>query len=193
MLGKPVFEVMFGSYVVPMPLGYLESNHVVTGLSQLESLLRRYLETPGVAIPEFQRRSRNDFLRRAYYRIDGKASERCAALLHELAVEAVHSGTDQLRIRAACASAYDVWQKTSAARFSNRLKALLGVPRETSLRFWKPSFWRFEDRPQQGDAWDESVTPEMVQPLFDQFDRAQTPRTIAGEAVNAIADISHSW
>jgi len=187
MLGKPVFEVVFGSYSVAMPPGYLESNYVVRCLSDLDSLLQERLKTPRAPLPESQVRSRSEFLGRVYHRIDGKASERCAARLDELVSPARHTSADQVRVRVACASACSAWEATAAARFSNRVKAVLGMSRETSLRFWKPSFWRSRGRPRSPFIWDEAVTPQMVEPLFAQFDRAHAAPA-AGGAGNEVSE-----
>jgi surface carbohydrate biosynthesis protein len=188
MLGKPVFEVV-GSSSVAMPPGYLASNHVITRLSDLESLLQAYLRAPGTAVPDAQRRARDEFLRRAYCRIDGRASERCAAHLHQLVSSDGHAIADQARIRAACASAYAAWHAASARRLSNRIKSALALSRETTLRFWRSDFWRFHRRP--AEIWEEAVTPQMVQTLFEQFDRAHASRANAGDQTNVVANVSH--
>lgn len=173
MLGKPVLEVMIGQYHIASPREYLEGSHVVTEPGEIERLLGQYLGKPPSGIPEDQQRARDAFLARVYRAIDGKAAKRCAEEIERLLTSPDHTAERQAKIRTAAAAAHAQWRKAAERRPSNRVKRMLGLPIETSLRFWERRFWmRLLGREEGPFAWERDITPEMIRELDRQFDTA---------------------
>ena len=187
MLGKPVLEVALGKYHVPSPREYLEGSHVMTALGEIERLVAEYLGERPLSIPDDQQRARNAFLARVYGSIDGKAGKRCAEEIDRLLALPNHTAACQATIRAAAGVAHAQWRMAAERLPSNRVKRILGLPIEMSLRFWERQFWMRLLRRQEGPfAWEREITPEMVSDLYALYDGASR----AGEDVRA--DISDS-
>ncbi len=177
MLEKPVLEVMLGHYDVPSPREYLEGNHVVRTIDEIERLLLRYIGEAPSPLPDDQLRVRDDFLSTLYHRIDGKASERCAAEIDRLVGPREHPPERRAELRKAASSAHREWRRARNRRIGPRLKRALGLPPEVSLRVWRRHFWEQLGAPRRGPfAWEHEITPAMVQELFEQFDRALRQR-----------------
>lgn len=173
MLGKPVLEVMLGYYHVPSPREYLEGSHVVTELAEIERLLGQYLGERSVRVPVDQQRARDAFLATVYHRIDGKSSERCAEEIDRLLASPHHTAECQAKLRAAAGTAYAQWHRAAERRPANRLKQILGLPVDTSLRFWRRQFWTgLMGRREESFAWEREITPEMIRELDRQYDMA---------------------
>ena len=161
MLGKPVIELQVGSFLRAAREEFVSGNHVASSVDEAERAIGAYLD--GMPIPDDQQRARDAFIADFYYRIDGKSSERCAELLHELIVPAAYSDDDQRRTRAAAAAAYDRWKSSEDARLPNRIKDALGLNREASLRPWKS--WRLGRQYSQGRA---VAQPEILPGMKEQ-------------------------
>jgi surface carbohydrate biosynthesis protein len=133
MLDKPVLLLEIGSHRIQLREQYTAGSHVVRSIEEVDGVVSAYVD--GAPVPADQRAARGPFLAECYHHLDGKASERCASLIHFL----LCSGTDdaQRKVREAAAQALADWRKQEASRWSNRLKRLVGLPPEASLRFWK--------------------------------------------------------
>ena len=172
MLGKPVLEVIFGDYKVASPREYLAGNHVVVDLPAVEALLERYVGNRDAQVPDEQQCVREEYLSRLYYRIDGRASERCAEQIEMLLAPARHDPEQQGRLRRAAAAEHARWQESDDQRMANRLKRALGLSRDQSLRFWTRYFWDQLLGRELRRPWEEEVTPEMVRACYERFHRA---------------------
>jgi surface carbohydrate biosynthesis protein len=135
MLGKPVLELTMGQYHHPIRADYLQGNELVQDLESTERAIHRALA--GGALSAEQERARETFLREVYYRIDGRAAERCADRIAELVAPPAYSDADRERVRDVTRQARNQWQARENGRLANRIKDSLGVDRRTSLRFWK--------------------------------------------------------
>lgn len=172
MLGKPMIEVMLGEYTIPLPDGYLEGSDAGNAIDVVERLLEGYLGDPAAPIPEAQRGVRDAYLADLYFRIDGKSSERCAEQIDRLLSSTRHSAERQEAISLAAAAEHARWSTARDRRPSNRLKRALGLPPETSLRFWQRRFWSALRSRGERMAWEREITPEMVGDLHALFDVA---------------------
>lgn len=172
MLGKPVFEVMFGSYEVPPPESYLAGNQVVRSIDELDALLVACIASPDGAISDELRAARTTFLEDVYFRIDGRSAERCASRLNALVAEESRP-RDRATMRASAAALRAERVRAAQRRPAARLKALLGVSNRMTLRVWRRAFWRQFSKTQWRSPWDEPITVEMVQAHFERFDRVQ--------------------
>ena len=183
MLGKPVFEVMFGKYCVPAPAAYLAGNHVVRSIDELDASLVNWVESPEAAISEQQRKARTTFLEDVYFRIDGRSAERCAAQLHAL-VAAEQRPEDRAVMRASAAVLRAERRHAAQRRPGARIKAALGISNRVTLRIWRRAFWRQFTNHHWRSPWVEPITIEMVQAHFERFDRVH-PRaaTTSGAAM----------
>lgn len=190
MLGKPVLEVMLGHYLVPSPREYLEGSHAVADIDEIERLLGQYLATPPAAVPDDQQGARDAFLSDVYYRIDGKASERCAEEIDALLSPPRHTVEQQAAIRAAAGAAHRRWRSGVARRPSNRLRRLLGLPADAPLRFWKREFWRGSaERSDRPPALRHELDAEMIGELYRRFDSVLQPPELASAHHPATAAI----
>lgn len=175
MLGKPVFEVMFGTYHVPAPAGYLAGNRIVRSIDELDESLVGCVESPDTAIADEQRQARTAFLEDVYFRIDGRSAERCAAQLHAL-VAAEQRPEDRAVMRASAAVLRAERRHAAQRRPGARIKAALGISNRVTLRIWRRAFWRQFTNRAWRSPWVEPITTEMVRAHFDRFDRVH-PRT----------------
>ncbi|HEX6814348.1 MAG TPA: surface carbohydrate biosynthesis protein [Gemmatimonadaceae bacterium] len=175
MLGKPVYEIIFGTYQVPAPAAYLAGNHIVRSIDELDASLVKTIASPETAVSEQQRAARTTFLEDVYFRIDGRSAERCAAQLHAL-VAAEQRPEDRAVMRASAAVLCAERRNTVQRRPGARIKAALGISNRMTLRFWRRAFWRQFTNDRWRSPWVEPITIEMVQAHFDRFDRVH-PRT----------------
>jgi hypothetical protein len=163
MLGKPVLELETEQYRFAWaPQEFRDGNRVVRSLDEADESL---IEMVGNgSIPVEQQRARGSFLEEFFSRVDGKASERVARRLHELISPPSYTAADRSRKQELFRSILRERETIAAARWGNRLKDSLGIPRRTSLRFWKGS-----RRPNSGKASRE-VSREMVDELWARYD-----------------------
>jgi surface carbohydrate biosynthesis protein len=199
MLGKPVLELEVGKYQMPIRREITSGNDIARTLDEADAAIQSYLR--GAPISRDKQEARNAVLFDYYYRIDGKSSERCAALIHETISPPGYTDEDQRRtgeaVRAACAE----WRAEQDRRAPNRLKDMIGVSRKVSLRFWK-RFLRDEAKDNFGVFTPEvEITRPMAEELYAKFDRALRGRdrvsplragagTSGGEALSASEGVS---
>lgn len=172
MLGKPVLEVAFGHYNVPLPPEYLAGNEVVTTVAEGMAAVERCIADPAGAIGASRREVRDAFLSNLYYRIDGRAAERSAEWIDRLLAPERHGAEAQARLRAAAAEGYAAFARARARRPANRVRRLAGLPPELSLRFWRPQFWRRLAGREVTPPWARPITPELVEEMYARFARA---------------------
>jgi len=106
---------------------------------------------------------------------------RCAAAIHELVSPPSYGDEDQGRTRAAVAEAYARWQRQEDGRPANRLKDLLGIDRNVSLRFWRR--WLSCLVPGERNRFsflEPQPDPEMIERLHRRYDRLLGDLHIAG-------------
>jgi surface carbohydrate biosynthesis protein len=161
MLGKPVIELQMGNFLRAAREEFVSGNHVASSVDEAERAIGAYLD--GMPVPDDQQRARDAFIADFYYRIDGKSSERCAELLHELVAPEVYSDEDQRGTRTAAAAAYEKWKNAEDARLPNRVKDALGISRDASLRPWKS--WRLGRKFARGTA---VAQPEIMPGMKEQ-------------------------
>ena len=138
MLGKPVIEFTAGSYNLKEPSEYLECSDVAKDHEQAAKIIRSYLS--GASIPHEEQRARESFISKLYYRVDGKAAERCAERIHKLISPPNYTNENQVQTRAAIIKKYLDWKRWQDRRFANRIKDAFNIDREVSLRFWHRQF-----------------------------------------------------
>jgi surface carbohydrate biosynthesis protein len=170
MLGKPVLEMEIGGFRNRTDERYRAGNRIVMSLDEADSAIREYLA--GAPISGEQREAREQFIADFYYRIDGKASERCAERIHEVVSPPHYTDDECAATRSAAERAFAGWMAMEDARLTNRFKDLLGIRRNVSLRFWSRLF-RNEARDNLGLFVPEiEITPEMTQELYNLYGRA---------------------
>lgn len=186
MLGKPVLELEIGHYQIPIRPEITSGNHIVRTIDEADAAVIGYLG--GTPISDEQQKAREAVLFDNYYRIDGKSSERSAALIHEFVTSPNYTDEDQRKTREAVRLAHEEWKAAEDRRTPNRLKDWMGIRRNVSLRFWK-RFLRDEVKDNFGLFVPEiEITREMAEELYPGFDRALRG---AGSAEDA-ADASHA-
>jgi hypothetical protein len=136
----------------------------VTDVPGLESAIRRYLAGAPVS-PEL-RAARDRFITEVYRDVSGKASERCAdtidAVMAVQSLSAAQLAEREGRIR----EEQRARTRRSDERMINRVKDVLGVDRDRSLRLW----WR-----NVRDSWRKPYKPHReidARDLYRQFQEA---------------------
>ncbi len=167
MLGKPVLELAIGSFEKPVRQDLVAGNHVVRSTEQADRALQDYLS--GTAIPAEMEVARQAFLAKFCYKIDGQSAMRCAALINKTISPPQHPDSDHVLMRELAAKAHAESVRSENQRFTNRVKDALGIPRERSLRIWKPLL-NTEVRDNLGLFVAEAdITPGMVQSVYEQL------------------------
>ena len=169
MLGKPVIEFARGAYHGSAKPEYLKGNHVVDSIEEADLALRAYAS--GMGIPVEQQLARAAFIRETYFKTDGQASKRCAEKIHELLSLPGYSDEDQARTRRSLLEARTQWLKAEERRFANRVKRLVGLSREDSLRAWLKRFWSNSNDGANPLPWDERISPFMIRDAYSNYDR----------------------
>jgi len=138
MLGKPVIEFTAGHYNLKEPPEYLECSDIAKDIEQADKTIQRYLS--GAPISQEQQRARDSFISKLYYRVDGKAAERCAEKINDLISPPNYTDENQSRTQTAVRNEYLSWKRWQGGRFANRVKDALNIDRDVSLRFWRKQF-----------------------------------------------------
>jgi surface carbohydrate biosynthesis protein len=164
MLGKPVVEIEIGKFHHALRADYAAGNEPVTDVAGLEQAIQRYLEGARVA-PDLQK-ARDAFIGEVYRDVSGKASERCADTID--AVIAVQGLAEAQRAEreARIREEQRARVRRSDERMINRVKDVLGVDRDRSLRLW----WR-----NVRDSWRKPQKPHReidARDLYRQFQEA---------------------
>lgn len=168
MFGKPVLNLELGEYRRPVRPEYARGNHRVFSLEETEEAVRQYLS--GKAISPEQEDARKEFIEDFYFRIDGKSAERSAAAINKVLSPPFYTEAKMNKKDELTSQMLDETQKAADAKFANKLKDLLGLDRETSMRFWKKWFRR-EPADNAGVFIAEpEITPEMSDELYRRFD-----------------------
>jgi surface carbohydrate biosynthesis protein len=167
LLGKPVLELGVQGYGGALPIDYLAGNHRVSGVDEAEATVACYLA--GTPVSGEQRRAREAFVRRIYHKADGRAAERCAAEIAALLAPLHHTDADSARVRAAAAAAHAEASVREGARLPNRIKDVLGISRDTSLRGWNALRWLVGGRDRGRSAF-ERVASAEVERLYRTYD-----------------------
>lgn len=179
MMGKPVLEVASGTYHQKARQEYVDGTDVVTTIPKVEEVIQRYIS--GGRIPPDQQRARELFLQKNYFRIDGKASERCAELIHRLLSPPHHARRDQAQLSAN--QLYGSWRRKEDGRLPNRVKDLIGIERQRSLRPWKR--WLHPAGKMGAGLFlkGQEITLETVDRLYQQYDRVLAGHQLLSEGV----------
>jgi len=164
MLGKPVIEIEIGKFHHALRADYAAGNEPVTDVRGLESAIQRYLA--GASVATELRAARDRFIAEVYRDVSGKASERCADTID--AVIAVQSLTEAQRVEreGRIREEQRARARRSDERMINRVKDVLGVDRDRSLRLW----WR-----NVRDSWRKPYKPHReidARDLYRQFQEA---------------------
>jgi hypothetical protein len=168
MLNKPVINLEVGQYLRNVRDEYRNGNHVVNSLDEAEAAIRSYLK--GKPIADEQARARDAFIADFYDRVDGKASERAAELIHKTISPPSYLDADQCQTQERTKTAYLEWRESENARLANRVKDLLRIDRTSSLRFWT-RFTRREPSDNLGVFTAEAeITAPMITEIYQRFD-----------------------
>ena len=178
MLGKPVLELDIGQYQLATRADLTSGSESVRDVDAAEAAIRRYLE--GAKIAPRLVEARKAFLRRFYYAIDGKASDRCAEIIDDLVRPPHYTDADRDQTQAALTRRAQEWERAEDARWVNRIKDLFGISREKSLRFWKEIARREQDANRGFFHGEVEITREMVERLYRDYDR------VLGESRTAV-------
>jgi surface carbohydrate biosynthesis protein len=168
MFGKPVLSLDVCDYRMPVRDEFSAGNHSVSSLEETESVIEHYLN--GGAIPAGQQQARQLFIEDFYLRIDGESSRRCAAKINEVLTSPDFFSENQHRKDALVAQARADYEKSEDARFTNKVKDILGVRRDKTLRFWGNLF-RKESKANGGLFVAEAeITRDDVEAMYRKFD-----------------------
>jgi len=168
MLGKPVLELEIGTYNIPTQPLYDRANHVVRSTAEADAALRMYLNS-GAPVPADAQRIRENFIREFCWRVDGYSAERCAEAIHKTVQPPAYTEDHQSDMRRATCLEHETWKALEDARWPNRIKGVLGIPRERPLRFWR-TLLRREQRDNLGlFVAEPEIEPDAVQALHARF------------------------
>jgi len=157
MLDKPVLQLSMGSFQMEWATPeHLAGSHPVATIAEADEVIRGYLS--GMPIPQAQLEARQRYLERYYYRVDGRSAERCADALAAIVETAKRTGPDRAVIAERARAALQDLRRKEAQRLPNRVKDVLHIEREKSLRIWR-----------QGPA---QINPSQVAELFARFAQA---------------------
>jgi surface carbohydrate biosynthesis protein len=172
MFGKPVINLEIGEYRRPVRDEYARGNHQVFSVCEAETAIINYLD--GAEITVSQQRARAEFIADFYHKIDGKSHERCAAAIHEVLSAPEYTTEAQTLKNKLTKAAINEKKKRDDARLINKVKDLLGVDRDQTLRFWK-KYFRKEAVHNAGKFTAEpEITGEMAAELYQKFDALLT-------------------
>lgn len=138
----------------------------MNGIAETEQAVSEYLS--GVSIPESQKVARRAYLSKFYYRIDGKASERCAQVISDLISPPAYHDLDQENTAAEISKIRTADEDEARHRPANRLKDFLGINRSVSLRFWRTAFSRRKTLPTLPRR---GITAGMATGLYAHFEK----------------------
>ena len=182
MIDCPVISMELGTYKGTVDPDLLAGSEVVRSTDELETQMQRYLD--GGEHSEEQRKVRDDFIRRFYYRIDGESAKRYAEVIAKAASAPRYTDEDQAEKDRRVEQERVEWKRREDKRWINRFKDLIGVDRSQNLRFWK----RWGRRKNQGLFQNESeITRAEVEELYRNYDRvlgsveSAAPGTVTSE------------
>ncbi len=142
MLGKPVLSLTTARASLKIDAEYAAGNEPIRSADEAVLAVDRHLGDR--RIPEAQLRSRDTFLEKTYFRVDGRSGERCAQVIDEIVSPPQHTDADQERIRRTAETVRTEFERPDIVRATDRLKALVGISPGRSLRFWKKPKRRVE-------------------------------------------------
>jgi len=160
--GKPVIEVAWGSYTTEVRGEYLAGCDVCADVGEVDAALQRAVRAPESDAGRL--RARAELIRALYHAPDGGAAERCAAAIAELVLAPARTASVRAALHERAQREQVVWRRAKMARPAARLKALLGIDAERSLRFWRPG-----GDPAVESRWREPVREEEVERLRAAF------------------------
>jgi surface carbohydrate biosynthesis protein len=182
MLGKPVVLLDIGEYRIELTEDFVRGNDVARSIDETESVIERYLE--GGAIPEEQRRVREEFIGAVFHRIDGLSCERCAAVLSEMVSGAVYTDERQREVKVRVAAALRRQRLERVSSYAD--------PR-TGIRAARAAAWRLRRlwsmRGEASAAPRAQLTPALIQQCYSRYDAL---RLQAREAGGAPAELHYS-
>ena len=160
--GKPVIEIRWGDYATAVRGEYLAGCDVCGDVREVEAALQRAVRGPESDAGRL--RARAELIRALYHAPDGGAAERCAAAIAELVLAPERTAAVRAALRDRARREHADWRRATAARPAARLKALLGIDAERSLRFWRP-----RADPTVESRWREPVRAQEVERLQAAF------------------------
>ncbi|MGC8667518.1 MAG: surface carbohydrate biosynthesis protein [Chthonomonadales bacterium] len=167
MFGKPVLQLEIGDYAFQPEALYRDGCHMVYSTDEACNAVEAYVE--GVPISPQQKRARDEFLAATYYRVDGGSGLRIAQALHRLVSAPAYTDEDRARVQDTVRRAYAEWKRREDARAVNRVKDLLHISREVSLRWWKKLPQRDTWGKWGGYVAEPEITREMVEELYARY------------------------
>ncbi len=165
-MNKPVIQLEAANYHFQAPDNYKKASTVVTSFDQVEPLVKDYIA--GKPIPESELEYREKFIESFYYKIDGLSAKRTADILNEYMSEPYYTSDQQAKTRNNLITQAKAWDKEQSSRLSNRVKDVLGLDRNQSLRFWDKSKKKKMDSLTQGEA---EPTQEMEAHQMKKIDQ----------------------
>jgi surface carbohydrate biosynthesis protein len=131
-IGKPVIDLALGGYGQRWaPADFAAGNHQASTLGEAEDAIHSCLRD---GVPPEQMAARQAFLARHYSGADGRAGERCAAEIARLLSGPLYPDSEHERTVMLVAEEARQRRRTDQRRLASRLKSLLGIPAERSLR-----------------------------------------------------------
>jgi surface carbohydrate biosynthesis protein len=160
--GKPVIEVAWGNYANAVRGEYLAGCDVCGDVGDVEAALQRAVR--GLESDPGRLRARAELIRALYHAPDGGAAERCAAAIAELVLDPARTPSVRAALRERARLEHAAWRHARTARPAARLKALLGIDAERSLRFWRSGA-----DPAVESRWRDPVQAQEVERLRAAF------------------------
>ena len=159
---KPVIEVAWGNYATAVRGEYLAGCDVCWDDGEFDAALQRAVRGPESDAGRL--RARAELINALYHAPDGAAAERCAVAIAELVQASERTAAVRASLRERARREYAAWRQARRARPAARLKALLGIDAERSLRFWRPG-----GDPVVESRWREPVRVQEVERLRAAF------------------------
>jgi len=135
LLGKSVIQLpSTATWNDELPAIYHQGNQSVADADECERVLECCIA--GAPVPEDQQRARNIFVHEFLCGNDGRASQRCAAEIAALVLPPARTDADRAEtLRLSSEATHRLPAET--LRWSSKIKDMLGVSRDSSLRPWR--------------------------------------------------------
>lgn len=137
MLNKPVFQIELRNYIDSGRVAFEKGNDLIRNLTEASEKLIYY--STQSSFPEEMLAIREAFIKEYYYKIDGASFVRIGDCIAQLFTTDQHLPITLKKIFESIDKEQYIRNSKAQASLINRIKDVLGLEREKSLRFWKKS------------------------------------------------------
>ena len=162
MLNIPTIQLEITKYHFEGSESFLKGSKVCYSSDDVEKYLVDLILNKKTVLPPEVIKYREDYIKKFYFQIDGKASERVASIIQSTLNQDVDHAIVQSNIKKAEVS----YTEDQNQVIWNRLKDLLGINRNISLRLWKKIKKEGKSTISDGER---EATESEIEILFKKF------------------------